>query len=148
MDMNFRQMIFGAALCAAMAVSADAVAQEQKRAGGESGGISAEMLGLIRSGYKGNACDKAIKNALAGTSIGVLAVNSENAAMMDTHFSDRVRTKGITDQKSSGRCWLFTGLNVLRAKMIDRMDSRLSSFPRIICFSMTSWRNPIFSCRE
>ena len=84
--MNFRQMIFGAALCAAMAVSADAVAQEQKRAGGESGGISAEMLGLIRSGYKGNACDKAIKNALAGTSIGVLAVNSENAAMMDTHF--------------------------------------------------------------
>ena len=50
MDMNFRQMIFGAALCAAMAVSADAVAQEQKRAGGESGGISAEMLGLIRSG--------------------------------------------------------------------------------------------------
>ncbi len=118
--MNFRQMIFGAALCAAMAVSADAVAQEQKRAGGESGGISAEMLGLIRSGYKGNACDKAIKNALAGTSIGVLAVNSENAAMMDTHFSDRVRTKGITDQKSSGRCWLFTGLNVLRAKMIDR----------------------------
>ena len=58
MDMNFRQMIFGAALCAAMAVSADAVAQEQKRAGGESGGISAEMLGQIRNGYKGNACDK------------------------------------------------------------------------------------------
>ena len=42
--------------------------------------------------------------------------------MMDTHFSDRVRTKGITDQKSSGRCWLFTGLNVLRAKMIDKYD--------------------------
>ncbi|MBR0393904.1 MAG: hypothetical protein IIX04_02215, partial [Alistipes sp.] len=28
----------------------------------------------------------------------------------------------ITDQKSSGRCWLFTGLNVLRAKMIDKYD--------------------------
>ncbi len=46
--------------------------------------------------------------------------------MIDTHFSDKVLTKGITDQKSSGRCWLFTGLNVLRAKMIDRYD--LSSF--------------------
>jgi bleomycin hydrolase len=42
--------------------------------------------------------------------------------MIDTHFSDRVKTKGITDQKSSGRCWLFTGLNVLRAKMIDKYE--------------------------
>ena len=86
------------------------------------GGISAEMLLKLRASYKGEAADKALKNALAGTSIAKLAVNSENAAMIDTHFSDRVRTKGITDQKSSGRCWLFTGLNVLRARMIDKYD--------------------------
>ena len=42
--------------------------------------------------------------------------------MIDTHFSHQVKTKGITDQKSSGRCWLFTGLNVLRAKMITKYD--------------------------
>lgn len=117
--MKLRHLILGAALSAVFIIPRDAVAQ-QRRAGEETGGISPEMLEQIRSGYKGNACDKALKNALAGTSIGVLAVNSENAAMIDTHFSDRVRTKGITDQKSSGRCWLFTGLNVLRAKMIDR----------------------------
>ena len=58
----------------------------------------------------------------AVTPIPTLATNAENAAMIDTHFSDRVRTKGITDQQSSGRCWLFTGLNVLRAKMIDKYD--------------------------
>ena len=86
------------------------------------GGITSEMLEEISKGYEGTASDKAIKNALAGTSITTLAVNSENAAMIDTHFSDRVKTKGITDQKSSGRCWLFTGLNVLRAKMIDTYD--------------------------
>lgn len=92
----------------------------QQTAGPAEGGISAEMLAEISAGYKGDAADKALRNALAGTSIGTLAVNAENAAMIDTHFSDRVRTKGITDQKSSGRCWLFTGLNVLRAKMIDK----------------------------
>ncbi len=86
------------------------------------GGIDAALLEKLRDSYKGDATDKALKNALSGTSISKLAVNSENAAMMDTHFSDRVRTKGITDQKSSGRCWLFTGLNVLRAKMIDKYD--------------------------
>ena len=92
----------------------------QTPAGSPEGGISAEMLVRISKGYEGNAADKAIRNALAGTPIGTLAINSENAAMIDTHFSDRVRTKGITDQQSSGRCWLFTGLNVLRAKMIEK----------------------------
>ena len=94
----------------------------QERAGASEGGISPEMLKEISKGYEGNAADRAIRNALAGTGIGTLAVNSENAAMIDTHFSDRVRTKGITDQKSSGRCWFFTGLNVLRAKMIDKYN--------------------------
>ena len=86
------------------------------------GGISADMLKEIRKGYEGTSSDKAIKNALNSTAIGVLAANSENIAMIDTHFSDQVKTKGITDQKSSGRCWLFSGLNVLRARMIDKYD--------------------------
>ena len=78
------------------------------------------MLAELRSGYKASSSDKAVRNALNSTSINTLALNAENAAMMDTHFSDRVQTKGITDQKSSGRCWLFTGLNVLRAEAISR----------------------------
>ena len=98
------------------------VSYAQQPAGPAEGGISAEMLEVISKGYAANAADKAIRNALAGTPIGTLALNSENAAMIDTHFSDRVKTKGITDQQSSGRCWLFTGLNVLRAKMIDKYE--------------------------
>ena len=98
------------AVCSALVLSAQQPA----------GGISPEMLEQISATFEDNAYDKAISNALAGTAIGTLAINADNAAMIDTHFSDRVRTKGITDQKSSGRCWLFTGLNVLRAKMIDK----------------------------
>ena len=86
------------------------------------GAITQEILNEIRTGYKGTPSDKAIKNALNTTSMSVLAANSENAAMIDTHFSDMVTTKGRTDQKSSGRCWLFTGLNVLRAKAIQEKN--------------------------
>ena len=96
--------------------------QAQQPAVSPDGGISAEMLAKISATYEDNAYDKAISNALAGTSIATLAINADNAAMIDTHFSDRVVTKGVTDQKSSGRCWLFTGLNVLRAKMIEQYD--------------------------
>ena len=88
----------------------------------KNGGISEEMLGRIRQGYTGTPEQKAVKNALASNSIATLAINGENLSMIDTHFSHRVPTKGITNQKSSGRCWLFTGLNVLRAKMIAKYD--------------------------
>ena len=88
----------------------------------KNGGISEDMLGRIRQGYQGTPEQKAVKNALASNSISALAINGENLAMIDTHFSHRVKTKGITNQKSSGRCWLFTGLNVLRAKVIDKYN--------------------------
>lgn len=88
----------------------------------KNGGISEDMLGRIRQGYQGTPEQKAVKNALASNSISALAINGENLAMIDTHFSHRVKTKGITNQKSSGRCWLFTGLNVLRAKVIDKYE--------------------------
>ena len=105
--------LFLASVLAALSVFAASAQQP-------AGGLSPEMLEQISATYQDNVYDKAISNALAGTSISTLAVNADNAAMIDTHFSHRVRTKGITDQQSSGRCWLFTGLNVLRAKMIDK----------------------------
>ena len=91
------------------------------------GGISPELLQQIsRKGYKGDAADKALRNALNAASITTLAASAENLAMIDTHFSDEVKTYGRTDQQSSGRCWLFTGLNVLRSKMIA--EHNLGSF--------------------
>ena len=100
----------------------------------QKGSISSEMLKEIEDSYVSTPADKAIRNALNTTSIAVLAENADNAAMIDTHFSDRVRTKGITDQKSSGRCWLFTGLNVLRAAAIDKWDLGEFQFSQAYCF--------------
>ena len=88
----------------------------------DKGGITAEMMQEIRLGQTNSEAEKAARNALALNPIAELATNADNLAMIDTHFSHRVRTKGITDQQQSGRCWLFTGLNVLRAKMIDDLD--------------------------
>ena len=97
------------------------------------GGIDAKMLSKLRSGYTASAEQKAVKNALASSSIATLAINGDNLAMCDTHFSHRVKTRGITDQKSSGRCWLFTGLNVLRAKMINTHNLAEMEFSQNYC---------------
>lgn len=91
------------------------------------GGISPEMLSTIKSANcSANAKDNVLRNALAGNSINDLTLNANNPAVYDTHFSHKVESKGITNQLSSGRCWLFTGLNVMRAKMIA--EHNLGSF--------------------
>jgi bleomycin hydrolase len=84
------------------------------------GGISADMLNKIKAQQTQTVADRALSNALAGSSINALATNADNPANFDTYFSHKVPSKGITDQKSSGRCWLFTGMNVMRAKMIKK----------------------------
>ena len=100
----------------------------------DKGGISQEMLGQIRQSYQNTATDKALRNAIGNNSIRNLALNQENLKEMDTHFSIRVKSKGITDQASSGRCWLFTGLNVMRAKAIAKYGFQSFEFSEIYPF--------------
>lgn len=78
--------------------------------------------------------DKAIRNAMARTSIAVLASDASALQMGDTHFTYRVPNKGITDQQSSGRCWLFTGLNVLRSKAINRYNLNRFELSQVYLF--------------
>ena len=98
------------------------------------GGISDAMLNQIKQSYEGTSADKALRNAIGNNDIRKLALNQENLTGMDTHFSVKVNSKGITDQKSSGRCWLFTGLNVMRAKAIGKYGSQSFEFSEIYPF--------------
>lgn len=98
------------------------------------GGIDAEMLGKLRDSYKHTPEEKALRNALAGTDIQKLAANADVTTEVDAYFSHRVPTKGITDQQSSGRCWLFSGMNVLRAKMMAEYDLPECEFSQVYCF--------------
>ena len=86
------------------------------------GGLTPEMLGKIKQSYKATPQDKALRNAVANNKIQSLALNLDNVNKYDTHFSNRVNSRGVTDQKSSGRCWMFTGLNVMRSEMIAKYN--------------------------
>lgn len=100
----------------------------------QQGGLTQDMLNQIKSSYKHTPADKAIYNAMAETSIAVLAKNHENLANFDTNFTNKVVSHGITDQQQSGRCWLFTGLNVLRAQMMAKYGLDEMEFSQNYCF--------------
>ncbi len=79
------------------------------------GGISAQMLAQIEKSQKSGSADKALFNAIANNNIDDLVKNRANAGPVDTHFSVETPSQSIHNQKSSGRCWMFSGMNVLRA---------------------------------
>lgn len=98
---------------AAMAVTMGAWAQQA---------ITPQVLQQISSTEQ-TVADKAIRNAMASTPLNTLATTiSSLGGIKDTEFTYRVKTKGITNQRSSGRCWLFTGMNVLRSRAINEYE--------------------------
>lgn len=93
-------------LCLALATTASAQKQ---------GGISATVLQQIEKSQGSTAKDKALFNAMASNKIDNLAKNFSNRNTFDTHFSVETAKQSIHDQKSSGRCWMFSSFNVFRS---------------------------------
>ena len=104
-------------VCLACVLSLTTMAQTKD------GGISQQMLQKIQQQNEPTATDRALRNALAANNIDQLAQNQKNAGELDTYFSIETKKQSITDQKSSGRCWMFSGLNVLRSNFAKRTDS-------------------------
>ncbi len=108
-----KQLLLGLGLMAALTAGAQA----------KDGGITPQMLQQIGQQNAPAPSDRALRNALAANAIDLLAKNQQNAGELDTYFSVETRKQSITDQKSSGRCWMFSGLNVLRSNFAQRTDS-------------------------
>ena len=108
-----RKGLLFAMMCVALTASA------QKR----EGGISEKMLSEIEKENVLQASDRALVNAIGANAIDDLAKNRLNAGALDTQFSVETKKQSISDQKQSGRCWMFSGFNVLRSDFNLRTDS-------------------------
>lgn len=115
-------------LCMGLAATLTAAAQTKD------GGITPQMLQQIEQQNAPTASDRALRNALASNAIDALAKNVQNAGATDTYFSVETKKQSITNQKSSGRCWMFSGLNVLRANFAKRTDSLTVTFSQDYLF--------------
>ena len=97
-------ILFGAMLM----IASSAMAQSSQ------GGISNATLQQIVK-VQNSSANKALFNAIANNNIDDLVKNPANQAPVDTHFSIETPKQSIHNQKSSGRCWMFSGFNVLRS---------------------------------
>ena len=119
-----KKILFCAGLLASLTVSAQT----------KDGGITKQMLQQIEKQNVPTASDRALRNALAANAIDALAKNQQNAGALDTYFNIETKKQSITNQKSSGRCWMFSGMNVLRANFAKRTDSLKVTFSQDYLF--------------
>jgi len=82
--------------------------------------ISKEVLQKLQNDFQPTEYNTALVNAVSNNDIKKLALNRENEGKVNHYFSNVVKTKGITNQNKSGRCWLYTGLNTLRPMVNEK----------------------------
>lgn len=67
-----------------------------------------------------------LKRALTSTELNQIALKQESKAFSTFMFSKEIKTLPVTNQKKTGRCWIFAGLNVLRE--IIAKENKLKDF--------------------
>ena len=77
------------------------------------------------------------RNALTRSSILDVAMDWDTFRSIDHTYSHSISNemKKVTNQKSSGRCWGFAGLNLMRIAVCKKYNLAILNFHRIIlCF--------------
>lgn len=92
------------------------------------GAVTPELLRTLEKRFAGTPGDRTLQLRLRTCDLLQAALDSSFVVSADTSCTFRVPTRGITDQRKSGRCWLFSTLNVLRAEMIFRYDMEAFEF--------------------
>ena len=92
----------------------------------DAGGIGAGLLQELKQSLTMDAQTRALLNAISNNNVNELALNREIVAAHSPVFNVRIDASGITNQKSTGRCWMFAGLNTLRPAVMKKY--KLASF--------------------
>jgi bleomycin hydrolase len=97
----------------------------------QEGELTPAMVEKIRREFRMDAPTRAMRNALTATSIKDIAENRAILADHNRTFSHQIKTKGISNQKSSGRCWMFAGFNMLKPVLMNKLDLDEFEFSQI-----------------
>lgn len=88
--------------------------------------ISSQDLEHYRKQYTSDPVSKVAASAVSKSEIDKICFDKSRVSAVGQKFSLDLPTLEATDQKESGRCWIFAGLNILREKAAKKLQ--LESF--------------------
>ncbi|HJW74787.1 MAG TPA: C1 family peptidase [Thermoleophilia bacterium] len=85
-------------------------------------GLSPDQIERFDRAFAADPKNILALNAVTGGKLQEVARSREAVIRAERTFSHVVKTGQITDQKHSGRCWMFAGLNVFRVETMKRLN--------------------------
>lgn len=90
--------------------------------------INKELLTKFSKKFNENSTNNVIKHAIANVGINDASIVKEVLNRHTFEFSDETKKGEITNQKRSGRCWMFSALNVLRVGTMEKLNVETFEF--------------------
>lgn len=84
--------------------------------------IKKENLENIENEYKKDITNTIARRALVKSKISDITKVNEQTEFTRNMFSINLKTLPVTNQKRSGRCWIFAGCNVIREKIAEKYN--------------------------
>jgi bleomycin hydrolase len=92
------------------------------------GTLNAQDTELLRKEFSANPAYRLAQNAVTRVTVDDVAINREIINGTDHSLSVLLDDWKVTNQKRSGRCWLFAGLNLLRVGAMKKMGLKEFEF--------------------
>ncbi len=84
--------------------------------------LSSDAIRELERSFALDPGAKALVNAVTNNDVRDLVYNRDLYIRHDDLFTHKIDAKGITDQASSGRCWLFAAFNIMRPAVMKKFD--------------------------
>ena len=102
--------------------------------GGTAENLQLKHLDLMQVVFDSKSHNRQMQNAVTVTTVDKLALNRAVFTGMDDSFSCKLDDWAVTNQKKSGRCWIFAGTNLLRVGAMKKMNLKEFEFSQSYIF--------------
>lgn len=96
--------------------------------------ITQEQTDQLRAAFIDSPKNRMAQNAVAKNKIDDVALNHQLVTQLDHTVSHRLDDWEVTNQKRSGRCWMFAGLNLFRPGAMKQMKLKDFEFSQNYTF--------------
>jgi len=90
----------------------------------KTGALNQDLISEYEKTFKNIDGSDIIINAVANNSVKNLTLNHDRLVHHDKYFNLKLKSTGVTNQKSSGRCWLFASLNIFNQQIAKKLKHK------------------------
>jgi bleomycin hydrolase len=96
--------------------------------------LDQNAISKLQASFQLDNTTRALMNAVTNNDIDKLVLNRAIVNSQNDVFNLNIPVEGITDQKSTGRCWMFAALNLMRPIVKDKFNLKSFEFSEAYLF--------------